>query len=263
MSVQTASAPRWPLSRHTPAVVIWHDVECSRYHADLPLWRRLAARRPGAVLEIGAGTGRVSLDLAARGHRVVALDREPQLLEELRRRAGQLAREQSRAIDLDTALADARSFELDERFALIVVPMQMIQLLGGSDARGQFLARAARHLAPGGRLAAALTERFDLYDPSSDVGLPAPDVQEVSGTVYLSQPTAVRREGEGVVLERRRERLVAGRRREVENDRLSLDAVTAVQLEDEARDAGLRAAGRVDVPPTPDHVGSVVVMLDA
>ena len=53
-------------------MVIWHDVECGAYEADLPLWRELAS---GRVLDVGAGTGRVALDLARAGHPVTALDR--------------------------------------------------------------------------------------------------------------------------------------------------------------------------------------------
>ena len=47
-------------------LVVWHDVECGRYSADLALWRELAAREPGPVLDVGAGTGRVALDARAR-----------------------------------------------------------------------------------------------------------------------------------------------------------------------------------------------------
>ena len=71
-------------------LVVWHDVECGRYAADLPVWRELAAAAGGPVLDVGAGTGRVALDLARHGARVVALDR---------------------------------------RFPLVIVPMQTVQLL--------------------------------------------------------------------------------------------------------------------------------------
>ena len=56
------SRPRGVLAVN--AKVMWHDVECGSYVADLPLWRRLAAEAGGPVLDVGAGTGRVALDLA-------------------------------------------------------------------------------------------------------------------------------------------------------------------------------------------------------
>ena len=103
--------------------VLWHDLECSGYDADLPLWRELAGEAGGPVLDVGAGTGRVSLDLAAHGIAVVALDAEAPLLEALERRAA--------GLPVETVLADARDFELGRRFPLVLVPMQTLQLLGG------------------------------------------------------------------------------------------------------------------------------------
>ena len=68
--VRAASPPR-PAARVRPAV-IWHDLECGRYRADLAAVARAAPTRSAAegepVLDIGAGTGRVSLDLARDGH---------------------------------------------------------------------------------------------------------------------------------------------------------------------------------------------------
>ena len=60
--------------------VIWHDVECGGYAADLPLWRELARAEAGPVLDVGAGAGRVALELARHGHDVTALDRDAVLL---------------------------------------------------------------------------------------------------------------------------------------------------------------------------------------
>jgi 2-polyprenyl-3-methyl-5-hydroxy-6-metoxy-1,4-benzoquinol methylase len=73
------------------SVVIWHELECGRYRADLDLWRELAGAARGPVLEIGAGCGRVALKLARAGHEVTALDRDAQLLAALRQAAGGLA----------------------------------------------------------------------------------------------------------------------------------------------------------------------------
>lgn len=246
-----------------PEPAIWHDLECGSYRADLPLWRRLASEQAGPVLEIGAGTGRVALDLASRGHAVTALDLDGDLLGELSRRA--VRGQNGRPVALETVTADARLFHLKERFALIAVPMQAIQLMGGAGGRARFLRRAAAHLRPGGLLAMAVTEHFDLYDGRVEdrLRLPAPDLRQVSGTLYRSQSTAVRQEGEVIVLERRREILSGDGSRRVEENRIQLDRVQAASLEREAGMAGLRPAGRVQIPPTSEHVGSVVVVLHA
>jgi SAM-dependent methyltransferase len=240
------------------SAVAWHELECGRYTADLPLWRGLAEGQAGPILEIGAGTGRVALDLAAHGHQVTALDLDPDLLDELALRARGIGAK------INVEVADARDFHLAERFGLILAPMQTIQILGGSPGRARFMACAAAHLEPGGRLAAAITEHFDLYDwrRGHEIALPDPDVQERSGTVYLSQPTAVRRLGQGIALDRRREMLAADGARTVELHQDLLDELTAERLEGEASLAGLRPAGRVQIPATGDHVGSLVVMLD-
>jgi SAM-dependent methyltransferase len=235
------------------ANVIWHDLECGAYTADLALWRDLAAEHGDPILDVGAGTGRVALELGRDGHRVTALDQDQQLLAELERRRG------SRPVT--TVHGDARSFELDEKFSLIIVPMQTIQLLGGAAERRRFLRCAASQLAPGGIVAAALTERFERFGPEDAVPLPLPDMRELDGVVYSSQPTAVREEAGGFVLERLRERISPDGERSTEADVIHLDQVTAVELEDEARSVGLTPHGTTVVPETAHHVGSVVVML--
>jgi len=233
--------------------VIWHDLECGAYAADLPVWRALAARYGDPVLDVGAGTGRIALDLARQGRRVTALDHDPALLAELERR--------SAPHTLTTVAADAREFELGERFALILMPMQTIQLLGGSDGRRRFLAHARRHLRPGGATAAAITETLERYGPADGLPLPTPDMREIEGVVYSSQPTAVREDDDGFILERLRERITLQGRRTAERDVIRLDRLTAAELECEARAEGLRALGREVIGQTRDHVGSVVVIL--
>jgi SAM-dependent methyltransferase len=233
--------------------VIWHDLECGAYDADLPLWRDLAARYGEPILDIGAGTGRVSLDLARRGYRVTALDQDDVLLSELARRAGSAA--------VTTVRADARSFALKQRFALILVPMQTIQLLGGPSGRGAFLTRAARHLRSGGALAIAITDRLEKFAPEDDEPLPLPDMRELDGIVYSSQPIAVRERRDGFVLERVRETIGRDGERSSQPDVVQMDRLSAGELEAEARAAGLTPRDTRIIGPTPDHVGSLVVIL--
>jgi 2-polyprenyl-3-methyl-5-hydroxy-6-metoxy-1,4-benzoquinol methylase len=62
---------------------VWRDLECGGYAEDLAVWHGLAARVGGPVPDVGAGTGRVALDLAAQGVEVVALDAAEPLLNAL------------------------------------------------------------------------------------------------------------------------------------------------------------------------------------
>ena len=68
------------------AAVVWHDAENGGYDADMAHWEELAETTGGPVLDIGCGTGRVSLRLARRGYEVVGVDVDPVLVEELRPR---------------------------------------------------------------------------------------------------------------------------------------------------------------------------------
>ena len=241
------------VSPTVPETAIWHDVECGSYRADLAFWRELAAEQGDPVLDVGAGTGRVALDLARAGHDVTALDRDAELAAVLRARAAQLG--------LEVAVADARTFDLGRRFALIVMPMQTIQLLRSAEDRGRFLSRARGHLAPGGRVALAISEELEVFDTADGVSSVGPDVLERDGVAYVSQPTAVRVIPGGYRLERRRERLAPGRPVRITLDAIELAALTVEGLEREASQAGLVPAATRVIAPTSDHVGSVVVIL--
>jgi len=236
--------------------VAWHDVECASYEADLPLWRELAALAGGPVLELGCGTGRVALDLAAAGHAVTGVDSDAELVAELARRA------RLRGLRVDAVCADARSLSLSGRYELVIAPMQMVQLLGGGAGRRQALERSGEHLAAGGVVAIALADPFEAVAPE-DALPPLPDVREENGWLLSSRPVAVRPRRGGVAVERLRQLVAPGGELAEELHSVLLDAVSAAELEREAAAVGLAAAGRRPVPPTPDHVGSTVVMLEA
>jgi SAM-dependent methyltransferase len=235
--------------------VIWHDLECGAYTQDLSLWRELAARHGDPVLEIGAGTGRVTLELARAGHSVTALDVDDLLLAELDGRAA--------GLDVTTVVADARTFELGRRFPLCVVPMQTIQLLGGATGRAAFLRCARRHLVNNGLLAIAIADQLQLFDTGDGTLSLLPDICERDGTVYCSRPTAVRAELGGYVLERERQMVTADGTVLTELDLVALDRIDSGLLEREAAAHGLHLAGRARIDETEDHVGSAVVMVHA
>jgi SAM-dependent methyltransferase len=233
----------------TAAPVTWHDVEHGAYEADLPVWRDLAGAASGPILDLGAGTGRVAADLAARGHEVVALDTDPQLLAALAERAPTVL----------TVQADARDFALDRRFELVIAPMQLAHILGGHEGRIAMLQCVQAHLEAGGAFAAALAEPRTAL-PEGDASPPLPDMLERDGWVFSSQPLSVWEEDGRVVVERRRQ--TVSPRGELEEDHvlIALDLVSAADFEREASAAGLRPAERRAIPETPDHIGSTVVV---
>jgi SAM-dependent methyltransferase len=233
----------------TATAATWHDVEHGSYEADLPLWRQLAATAGTPILDLGAGTGRVAVDLAARGHDVVALDSDPELLAELS------VREPS----ITTVHADARAFDLDDEFPLIIAPMQLVQILGGHEGRVAMLQSARTHLSSRGLFAAALSDPHDAV-PKELVAPPLPDIIERDGWVFSSQPLSMYEQDGYVVIERRRQAVSPTGELQQENARIELDVVSLDEFEAEARAAGLRPVARKTVGETLDHIGSTVVL---
>jgi SAM-dependent methyltransferase len=246
--------------RAIPDAVVWHELECGSYDADLGLWIELAARTHGPVLDIGAGTGRVARVLARTGATVTALERDATLLHALG--------EHEDGERIERACADARSFSLPRRdFGLCLVPMHTIQLFGGRIARAAFLRCARAHLRPGGLLAAAILPGAENFDVTLGHLGPAPESVEANGLRYCSTPTRVAVGTETIVIERERTISPLGaprhRAREPVHDVAELTRLNAVQLGAEARDAGFLVHAPRIVHATDEHVGSEVVLARA
>jgi SAM-dependent methyltransferase len=223
---------------------VWHEVECGPYAADLLLWEELADEANGPILDLGCGTGRVARHLAQRGHSIVGLDTNPSFVDSL----GDAA-----------VVGDARDFALGAQFTLILAPMQLVQLFGGPDERVRCLRCVAAHLSAGGLAAFAIVESMPA---PVDAAPPLPDTREVDGWVYSSLPIETVVE-DGEIRVRRLRQVVSpdGELRE-EVDDVVLQALDAGTIEDEAREVGLRPAGRRPIPSTDAHVGSTVILLE-
>jgi SAM-dependent methyltransferase len=230
------------------STAIWQEVECGGYAADLPLWERLADERPGAILDLGCGGGRVALHLARRGHRVLGLDSDPELIE------------RARGLGLEAEVGDARDFDLGTGFGLVLAPMQLLQLFGGRDERLGCLRSIAKHLSSGGVAALAIVEAMP---PAAEGASPLPDTREVDGWVYSSLPVGAAAGDGEILIERLRQTVSPAGELSEERDEVRLRELDAETLECEALEAGLRPGGRLATEPTEAHVGSTVVLLEA
>ena len=237
--------------------VIWHDVECGGYDGDLALWKELADAADGPILDLGCGTGRVALDLARQGHRVHGLDLDLEFVAAFNERATAAG---LTATATATA-ADAREFDLGEEFAMVLAPMQFVQVLGGASERLACLRCALRHLRPGGRLAVAIVDGMPA-ELIEEAPPPLPDTREVEGWIYSSLPLDAGLEAGTIVVRRLRQTVSPAGVLNDELDEIPLRLLSVETVEAEAIEAGFAPAERREVPPTDSHVGSIVALLE-
>lgn len=238
--------------------VMWHDVENGSYGADFPVWRELAARAGGPILEAGCGTGRVALDLAARDHHVLGVDIDPVLV------AAFCERAEARRLEARAETGDIRHLDVAGEFALVLVPMQTIQLLDGADERRAALESMRGVLRPRGIVGLAIVEGdLGANAPGSELGRPLPDVNELGDWVYSSLPIELSEDAGRIVISRLRQIVAPDGDLTEERHDLSLAVLDADSLEAEAAAAGLAPAGRQEIDSTEAHVGSRVVLLEA
>jgi SAM-dependent methyltransferase len=263
--VNTGNEPHRPGERLAPLVpvdaVVWHDLEHGSESADLSLWGELAQRVPGdgLVLELGCGTGRVALHLARRGHEVIGIDTDPALVGAFNERAAQ------ENLPAQAVVGDVRTLTLRRAFALVIAPMQLIELLGDATERLSALHAAADHLGSGGRAAFAIVEPDSLGAAAAErwAGPEAlPDVREIHDWVFSSRPMTVKPGARGVVVKRFRQRVSPrGEIFEEEHSEV-LDLVGADRLEEEARLAQLVPIARRTVAASYGYAPSTVIVVE-
>jgi hypothetical protein len=166
-------------------------------------------------------------------------------------------------LPVEILCTDAREFGLARRFALCIVPMQTVQLFGGREGRLRFLRHARAHLESEGLLAITVVSGLEAYDGLDVPHSPVPDMTEIDGVVYSSQPTAISSARGQFTLVRRRQRVDRDGQRSSWEDAIALDPLVPSELEREAQSVGLRLGGRGRIAATADYAGSEVVILRA
>ena len=156
VSAKRSKAPR-PGMR-IPAQEGWHgwddyapfyDWENARTlgRRDVPFWLRMTGVVQGPVLELGCGTGRVTMPLAHEGVHVVGIDRSGEMLARARTRV----RRQRRGVAPDLVRGDIRHLPFpDASFQLVIAPYGILQSLLSDRDLKTTLAEVARVIEPDG-----------------------------------------------------------------------------------------------------------------
>jgi SAM-dependent methyltransferase len=232
-----------------------YDLDLVEDPGDLDLYLALAGRTGGPILELGCGTGRVAVPLAAAGHDVTAVDIEPAMLARARRRAAAAGAAIAKRIEF--VEADMLGLELPAAgsFRLAIIALNSLFLLATRAAQRDAFATMAGHLGSGGlavvdiwlpdaddlaRFDGRLILEYERHEPESGAlvtKVAAAQHDAASGIVNL---TSIYEEGDQG----------ASPARFVRRDALRL--VSADELRDFAESAGLEVetlAGSYDLEP--------------
>ena len=126
---------------------------------DIPFYVEEAVSSGGPVLELGSGTGRVTIPIAQCGIEIVGLESSTEMLK--------VAKAKSEAMDVTSrptwVHGDMRDFAQGREFALVIIPFRGFLSLLSVEEQRSCLDCIRQHLAPGGRLV------FDIFVPDLDM----------------------------------------------------------------------------------------------
>jgi SAM-dependent methyltransferase len=119
---------------------------------DVAFWCRQAKAVQGPLLELGCGTGRISLPLVRSGARLVGIDRSEAMLARAAKRARLLrARAGARKLHLRLVRGDIRSLPFDDGcFGMVLAPYGVLQSLLRDRDLNATMESVSRVLRPGG-----------------------------------------------------------------------------------------------------------------
>jgi SAM-dependent methyltransferase len=118
-----------------------YDLEYTHDY-DIAFWLSLAEREAGPVVEWGAGTGRISVRLAAAGHDVTAVEVSAKMVE----------RGEEKSESVGWIVGDMRRVDPGPRYGLAVCAFNSFLCLRSVNDTLAFLRNANEHLVPGGLL---------------------------------------------------------------------------------------------------------------
>src|SRR3989338_8696537 len=147
---------------------ILYDLSSKNKKDDILFYLRYAKAAGGEVLELGCGTGRVSIPLIEQGVKVTAIDSSQNMIRVLREKVRNL--ENRKYIKI--IRGDLTKIKLNKKFNLIIMPFRVFQCLSNVNEQQEALSNIKRHLTPNGLLI------FDIYYPNLKILSNIPSQEE-------------------------------------------------------------------------------------
>lgn len=145
----------------------WYDIfYAAADPGDIEFYHGLCRASGGPILEIGVGTGRISLPLAKEGMEIVGIDLFEPMLKVAQQNALDVA---PLSGSLKLIQADMRNFDLKRKFPVVTIPARTLLLATTEEEQVQTLCCAVRHLEEGGTMA------FNLFYPDPEMLADDPD----------------------------------------------------------------------------------------
>ncbi len=139
----------------------FYDVYVGDWLEDLPFYLEYARRSSGPILEVGAGSGRLTIPFARKGVAVTAVDISASMLAKLRSRLTEEPAEVQQQVSI--VEDDACTMELNRRYELIIVPFYTFNYLLTPQMQTAALGQLVKHLSRTGRLL------IDVFVPHSRI----------------------------------------------------------------------------------------------
>lgn len=130
---------------------------------DIPFYTGYAREQRGTVLELGCGTGRVAMALAAEGFDVTGLDLSEDMLDIFRKK---LSKCPEIADKITIVHGNMANFRLDRKFAMIIAPFRAFQALTEDADIVNCLYLVRNHLADGGIFIVNVFNPYGVLDES-------------------------------------------------------------------------------------------------
>lgn len=136
-----------------------YDAQYRSYREDLAFYRRVVEDHGGPVLELGCGTGRVTLEMARTGASVTGVDVAKAMLHRARDRIAAAGPETHAALVLGDMTRLDEAIPREERFMVVAAPFNTLMHAYSLEDQDRVLAGAYARLVPGGTFAC------DMYVP--------------------------------------------------------------------------------------------------